>query len=1117
MKTVATGAAIAVMALALSQATAVQAAITRFYITEDCDYDLRSSGASKTINDSDSYVTVSNGVTITFRQLNGEEQNRRSLTQWLIEGDVTFDFTPFTGSNDPLFQGSLIIRPGSTLTVKYEGTKTKLSLCMGRAGDTSTGESISIYMLGGLQLEGAKVKALSFAYPIEMRECHDQSMWAGSFYNLNSGNSVPGLSLSGTGSAAPFIDGDGDLSINNNICIYERTALPAGAGVKVAAGKTLYLKPAAYVGNSFNAANLNCNRTILGTDPLSGGWEDPVTVTAMGAGSKVVASAGAKVAFAAGVSAWSRTEDGTTIYEPTTTGALISLAGAASAKANARVCVDSVSDAVLADVSSSTPPIVAKTDTTIDLSMATAAPTVYANEGITTIREGDGTRTICGLEPRFWLDASVTNSFTSCSSRTNENVSAGYAPGTLYRRDPDTDELQLIVEQWSDCRTAADAPYGSDLCLFQNYFYGSSPSSSSVNVHPYLVTQGSSCPNGMPYLSFGSKQSGYKYGVVLNAEMTQLYNLNGTSARLRLANGGMSQTACPTESTLTGVKTVVMVFGSQFGGGAAPIGTSQHKFQRREDGISANTTLDTPVTMQTDWPMWLNGERVVPNETKFSGGWDVLTICTTNLSVNGLGLDQVKSFAYAGQNYAEVIFFNEELTDLQRTRVETVLARKWGLTAKYPGSPTPVASAKLMGAGTNGTVRLQMDLTISGTFSGTLELDGANVTVADLAKPATAADVPTDGCVGWYDPSAADAFSLYTGTYAGSIKYLWNILAGPDSTGIFLPYGSGARSPDPVVAARGFAAETTWLDCNGTTNNAIGNLLRFQFPEASGTDITTNIRSVVMVQDSCRGGGTPFSSLAINGYPYRNPKGDWTSPIWTDSIPTGYTNATVRLDGSVVDAFTDGFQGCPEVLTVQAAPGAANDLPVGAFGDYRNTDQSFTGSRFVRYGEIFGEMLLYVRDLSDSERNAIECYLMNKWLNKVPAGYGDLSRATLSGAGSLAAAKWSQVPRIDPAFTGTVTVQTVDEMSFSVAEDGTVAGAIICPDATIDLPASVAATVAVSRDTPPGRYTLIDCDHGETTFNIAVVSQGSRPCSIRSIGNACILEVRQRGTAILLK
>ena len=96
-----------------------------------------------------------------------------------------------------------------------------------------------------------------------------------------------------------------------------------------------------------------------------------------------------------------------------------------------------------------------------------------------------------------------------------------------------------------------------------------------------------------------------------------------------------------------------------------------------------------------------------------------------------------------------------------------------------------------------------------------------------------------------------------------------------------------------------------------------------------------NVRTAFIVQDSVRGGGTPFMG-DVNGAnpPYRRIRGTWSQTIWVKDLPAAFANGENRLNGKVVD-YAKGFQGQPEVFTVRGTDTV--NLPV--IGSYHNSEK----------------------------------------------------------------------------------------------------------------------------------------------------------------------------------
>ena len=236
----------------------------------------------------------------------------------------------------------------------------------------------------------------------------------------------------------------------------------------------------------------------------------------------------------------------------------------------------------------------------------------------------------------------------------------------------------------------------------------------------------------------------------------------------------------------------------------------------------------------------------------------------------------------------------------------------------------------------------------------------------------------------------------------------------------------------------------------------------------SSANITIPCRTVFIVSDSFRGGGSPVLGGVSggNGIAFR-PAGDYKAAIWGSGTHARITGGETRLNGVRVASPTEtGFTGAPEVFSFTTTA----DQNIGCFGNLGNTQKG------VNYGEVLGEILLYNQVLTGADRLAVEAYLMGKWCGTLPEGYSDLREATVTGAGTVVASA-EKMPRLDAAFAGTAKV-TGESAVFDVTIDpdaGTVTGALVAPNATLELPAN--ATVNVTFTSKPvhgGSWTLVD-------------------------------------------
>lgn len=1006
-------------------------------------------------------------------------------SQIVVVGNATLDFSGWTKSAGPILYG-LMVKNGAKLTL---GGSDGFIVHLGRGDGADLSDfskSNPVYDLDGVVFDG--VSGLQFENSFVLRTLpSDPDVLAK--LSIKAGATV---GLAGTNTIAVLTDDAGNFNHDGDVYVMSETAVPAGKGINVHAGRKLTVSPV-----NFSMYGDYCNRTL---NSAHGDTWSPVRVTAMEAGSTVTALRVAPVAFDEGVACWGFCSAGVTEIRQAAAGSTVSLAGYV-AKPGAKVFANAGTDYTFTDAGGV--PIVTTDDLTVDLAAA-ADPTVYANGGVTTL--DDVVTPWGGDVPLLWLDASRAETFMHTGCRSELTIESGrsiYAQPVFIENADNA----MLVEQWCDWRDA-DHPYGRNVAIMNNRIY--TTTAWSAFMFPYLRPSGG--PTGGRYLSFGRLND--SNSTALSGDMV---NTNGEwvgsraskdACRLPFYEKAGVRGTGPSQKQRTDIKMVVMVFGSQLGGGYAPLATANYIFHR------GGGTPDDPVTTNETHALWLNGAAVVPNETKFSGGWDILSIETKDLTLTGLGYPGGNGQSeQGGQNYAEILFFTNELTSVQRENAERYLAHKWGLESKYAARQR---SARLMGSAGTVAVKGGYDsVKLSGTFAGTLALDGAEVEIADDVRPPTDEEIPSDGRIGWFDPDNALGVTIS----GEKVTTLWN--EGVANSANRHLMSSGGRAPHPLMSARGFGSERRWVDYNDPylpvqpSNN--GNVLRVRTHdgESMGEADTPfeNVRTVVMVQDSVRGGGAPFMT-AVLGVPQRTTDNFTSNKLFNASktaVPNAYLNAETRLNG-IDSPAAEGFFGAPEVYSVVAS----ENMTVGAFANLYN-------SQTDKYnGEIQGEILMYSRALAGTELANVEAYLMNKWLNVLPAGYGDLSGATLTGSGKVSAAKWSQLPKIGADFAGTVSAASVgDGLAFSIGTDGTVAGAILAPDATLSLPATCAATVTLpDARLAAGEYVLVDCKGwGETEWTLTVVDprSGRRQTSTSIGADRIVLKVESPGMVLLFR
>lgn len=707
---------------------------------------------------------------------------------------------------------------------------------------------------------------------------------------------------------------------------------------------------------------------------------------------------------------------------------------------------------------------------------------VHPNGGTVTIEAFNDITNILD-RAMLWCDASVEGSWTQYvhgdADPMTYTVEYGSLKGNVYP----------VVNHWNDVR--GNTEYGLVRVPYSN---------AANYISPHRVT---GQWNG-PYMSLDTRKSGggaraCRLGLTKNG-----YTDNDVSAAL-----------------------VLMVFEPAPGGGKSVLGNKDGAFARKSAAITS------PILPEncTGCSVWINGEaKADPTNCFFESGWQILTIDPGEYTLNGLALPSDTNMdAAGGMNVAEILIFDEDLSDTERMRVERYLADKWGLAGSYKGAEyVPSVSARAYGTG---NITLAADTGLGGLYSGTIDLGGHELTVPASAAPGEDEVAAIPGRTGWFDPSSPESLDFWVAMATDrSVKYLNDRVLG-DSDGAWTIYGSSLQRA-------AYLREDGWLDLRRGSSGADnatypdGALIRFnRWPDSvETTDLSAMpVRTVVMAQDSSAGGGTPLSTavftkssalgrrIEVTDGSSSHTVDDHSSPIWPASVGNAYSGAAVYLDGVAVDATARGFNGRKEVFSSVFG----TDLPLAVFGDYgRNI---CTNSLGEEQGEILGEMLMFSRELEDSERNLVEAYLMRKWCGTVMPGYGDLTAATVTGNGTVNVPSPAAAPRFDSGFTGTVAVET-GTFAFTVdasKRTDAAVNALIAANGTLSLPASVTVTVDVVPPAVIGTYTLISAKtvSGPTDWTLSVTSglTGGKVALFRRTDSGVVLDIVPRGTVITVR
>jgi len=717
---------------------------------------------------------------------------------------------------------------------------------------------------------------------------------------------------------------------------------------------------------------------------------------------------------------------------------------------------------------------------------------------------GDGTLTVStaipeGL-PALWIDASMPYDVSAGGSpyyAAPASKRSGYDFGNIFFTNG-----YPLVETVYDVR-GTNMPAR----LYLSRYYDNNEYKLFTHVYPFLA-QGEFGGRTMNYLSCGEYQAKDSTWSNDGADTPTVISSYGGLRRINIY---------PWRSDLTAV---VMVFGSQQGGGIAMLGGGEFTRSGRtlDDAICAASPSSTTI--------WVDGEEVDPTTAKFNGGWQVISVSGSAMStVNIIGQDKVYSDC-GGQNYAELLFFTNAITDVQRQQVESYLARKWGVSTYSAGSGSTLP---LRAEGRSGTVAVApgADVELRGTFAGNLTVDGS-VTISE-ALPWTADDVPSDGLVDWYDADDTNSLVLTrSGSYANVVsrQYPRGTTRETLTSGYYL-WGTGNRMPFAVSGARGLGAERTWLDYNhpadftGTTSD--GNVLRFMPYDkaATGSAVSRTFRTLLVALDSSNGGGSVVASGSVGGasgdFRYRTST-SYTESIWPSSCSSNVKGGVTRLNGAVVD-YTDGLTGGPEVLSLTAA----GNVSAICVDTYKNTESSSSNGSYVlnSHGTIQGEMLMYDGELDADVLANLEAYLMGKWTGVLPDGWSDLREATVTSGTGTVTSVVAKMPSFGDGFTGTV---EVEDTALSFTYDGTsqtVGNAIVARGATVSMPSAVTVSVTCANMQGASAVSvpLIDAAafSGSVAWTLESTGEGGKKLLLRQDGGQLLLEVLQGGMTVIVR
>lgn len=498
---------------------------------------------------------------------------------------------------------------------------------------------------------------------------------------------------------------------------------------------------------------------------------------------------------------------------------------------------------------------------------------------------------------------------------------------------------------------------------------------------------------------------------------------------------------------LTTAKSIFWVVGSSLGGGALlaskstgaqvfPRGTAATRWnQWAAAGADMRDPLLSSAALAGSADFRLNGVDVVPTVASPSGGYDIISAVSSEAfaTLNGLAATVVFSVDNAigrgRQQLAELIVYDVALSDLERRQVEKYLYEKWLRSAgtirhlQAVGGGTGAVEVPADGSATVENISGRGTMTKSG--DGTLVVDNYGAFGGTLAPQAgtlvlgTASDAPAfggehafpaNGLLLHLDASRADTLTMADGLVtewrdasAGSVKAVFSEDDGVSFAGRNAPALRPAGMNGLNAVDMGFAGS--------------GQYLKF-------SSNLTGIKTVLMAVNAAGGGGYCLSTtssgskipfmrgqipiLATKTFAYSS---DYPLLYIEDAAQWCY----VWLDGKMVDPMLTSYSGGDQILTL--VPTSAN----GGSADGLCLDCGLIGHSG---GMCYGEILVYDRILTETERCAAEAYLREKWV--VPARIGTLSltgNATLKTEGDVTVDRVIGSGRLTKTGAGRLTVR----------------------------------------------------------------------------------------------
>ena len=584
---------------------------------------------------------------------------------------------------------------------------------------------------------------------------------------------------------------------------------------------------------------------------------------------------------------------------------------------------------------------------------------------------------------------------------------------------------------------------------------------------------------------------------------------------------------------------------------------------------------------------FLDGKEVVGYESSYLGPFmqviehHVNTNENASASYHDLWLDAFGVNYMSGSQYgkgcngamriAEYIIYTNTLTHAERVRTAQYLSRKWlGKDIVYSdtdttlvdptldanGADIPVASGETLSIG---RVEGARDFSKSGDGRLVLcALDGGDVSVKGgevIVKSLSLANTSVPAGA-WLHMDASATNTLETHVQNGTnFVTTWHSLT---TNGLRVVRYEGLGDKEAFIRENAVGGKPM-VDLGPALGNSpsqtASTILRIQQADGSyflhenkySNFLSSPYLNSMFLLHSSSGGGGPLVGANSQGFPYYSfphaYSSDFSTPVI--SLPAGinpaYTSSLTTLSNNYVTSksvfhwdgdasfnpFTQPFTGGNNLFSWSSRGNTARKTD--GFGVYGQT-RDMTG------GLAYGEIRFYENDLAPDVFEAVEAYLLKKWLNKDNANYR-VARAdslVVSPGATVtvcehAAAQGADayglgtgvmdVKRLGGCGTVNGNIRVADGgLVADVQEDGTVAGPLAVNGA-LDLSKGGAVTfTGATANLQPGRYPLVTATPlsfgGEWTCASPRIS---RVAFLQTSGNTLTLVVASRGTILLFR